>query len=164
MQNTSQAKEIVVKLKTFTMLGYILIAFAVVYSAATYLTVQARGGNPVESLVGGVITLIVAAMFLYFGTKKRVFAFYSDYFEYRTNKVEFKQNYSDLMILKSYVEKGKSSINILFVDYEGEEQKLSSAHYGEDNLKEIFKIVYEASKSNTDFVLEDELGILSNGN
>lgn len=161
MQNQDIPKDIVIKLKSFTMLGYILIVFSVVYSAATYLSVQAKGGNPNESLIGGVVLLAIAAVFIYFGTKKRTLSFYDDFFEYRTNKVMFREKYSDIMILKSYYEKGRSSINILFVSYEDEEHKLTSAHYGESIIKEIFRIIYQKSNGNPDFVLEDEIGLLN---
>lgn len=156
-------KEITTNLKSFTWIGYILIIFAIVYTASSYYSLQLRGEMPEQAFSGGIVALVFAAIFMFIGSKKRKFSFYEKYFEYKTNKVLFTEDYANIVYLKTFAIKGKDSANILFATDNDVEHKLSSAFLGRELIKDVFLELYENCSKNEEFDLEDELNWLGDG-
>ncbi len=160
MKEVSDKKEFSTNLKSFTWVGYILVAFGIVYSVSSYFALLARGQDPAKAFSGGVIALIFAGFFFYMGTKKRRFIFMADRFEYKTNKVIYTEQYANIDYIKTFKEKDKETSHLLFLTQNGSEQKLSSAFLSTELVKSVFLELYSRTKSKPEIEIEDELNWL----
>jgi len=164
MDNNNIIAEYTAKLKTFTVFGYVLIGFGILYASSYLLTKQIDAKVIENALTGTFIAVVVGLLFLYMGNKKRRFIFYEDAFEYITNKSIFKKNYSDINAIKSYYEKEKNTSVVIIFAKDGSAQELSSTFLSKEILINIFNQLYENCKEFSEFEFEDELKILDNGN
>lgn len=156
-------KEISTNLKSFHLLAYLLIAFGLIYALSSLMpnNTQEKAG---QALIGGSVAIVAGLIFLFIGSRKRRFVFFSDSFEYRTNKIEFAETYGNIVYLKSFSEGERSSASIAIASSNGSEQVLSSAFLGYETLKELFKELCNSCSSNEDIEIDDELEWLKDGN
>ena len=151
------------KLKSFVIFGYVLIGFGILYAASYLLTKQVDAKVIENALTGTFIAAVVGLLFLYMGNKKRRFIFYDDAFEYKTNKSVFFKKYSEIIAIKSFIEKEKKSSIIIIFTNDGASQELSSTFLSNELIIKIFNTLYENCKDNEEFECEDELNFLQNG-
>jgi len=141
-----------VKLSAFQAIGGGIILMSIIYFFNDF-QISPEILKQLSSVL--IIGLAVGGFFLYFGNKKRTLIIYEDGIEYKESKVKFSANWSDVMLLKSFQEMGKSSSNLIIMKEDEETLTISSAFFKIEYLISAFNAVKSLNKEN--ITIEDDL-------
>jgi hypothetical protein len=101
-----------------------------------------------EALSGGIIGLLIALFFYYFGKKTRKISIFDDKLQYTQSNKTFSTSWENLALVKSYQEDGKQSENLLIMTEDEQLVNISSAYFERLKLIAAYKDIYNFVSEN----------------
>jgi hypothetical protein len=101
-----------------------------------------------EALSGGIIGLLIALFFYYFGKKSRKISIFDDKLQYTQSNKTFSTSWDNLALVKSYQEDGKQSENLLIMTEDEQLVNISSAYFERLKLIAAYKDIYNFVSEN----------------
>lgn len=158
---SSLISEYSVKLTSFKYLSLIMFVIS-----GLYIINGISSGNQesiTESLTGGIIGLLIAVFFYYFGKKTRRIAIYEDKLLYTQSNKTFSTDWDNLALVKTYQEEGKNSENLIIMTEDEQIINISSAYFDRYKLIQAYRDIYNHvtnTISNNTVTFEDDRGWL----
>lgn len=154
-----EEKTYVSKPKAFSVMGYILLIFGILY------IVSAIGDQDFqvvkEAVTGGFISICVAILLVYLGSKKRTIKVNKEGMEYISGKIKYSAAWNEIEMLSTENEKNKTTKTVFIVKSEEDIFYLTTAFFNYFLLKEAFIHMAQSLKENNpEAEISDEAGWL----
>ena len=153
-------KIISVKLKSFSLIGYLMLGLGLVYSASLIIGADPHSPKFADGVTGGAIAIAAGCTLLIMGNKKRTFKILEDRVEYWASKLIFSAKYEDIEVLKTYHEGERKSSYLAIVASEERLLTVSSAYFEPEKLAEVFNELSERVAGIDTALVEDDLNWL----
>ncbi len=151
---SSNNKEYTAKLKSFTVLGWIILAAGLIYlfqALNSHVPDAFRQAMP-----GGFVTVLFGLAFLFFGTKSRKVVLSADSIEYWASGKKFEAAWHDVAALKTMKEPKRKSENLVILTESEKILTISSAWFAPEKLKEVFRDMAALAASHPEITIEDD--------
>lgn len=138
--------EYTVKLTSFKYLSWVMAGISVIYILSGVTSGDQE--KITEALSGGIIGLLIALFFYYFGKKSRKISIFDDKLQYTQSNKTFSTSWDNLALVKSYQEDGKQSENLLIMTEDEQLVNISSAYFERLKLIAAYKDIYNFVSEN----------------
>lgn len=138
--------EYTVKLTSFKYLSWVMAGISVIYILSGVTSGDQE--KITEALSGGIIGLLIALFFYYFGKKTRKISIFDDKLQYTQSNKTFSTSWENLALVKSYQEDGKQSENLLIMTEDEQLVNISSAYFERLKLIAAYKDIYNFVSEN----------------
>ncbi|MCO5251677.1 MAG: hypothetical protein M9949_09685 [Candidatus Kapabacteria bacterium] len=138
--------EYTVKLTSFKYLSWVMTGISVIYILSGVTSGDQE--KITEALTGGIIGLLIALFFYYFGKKSRTISMYDDKLQYTQSNKTFTTTWDNLALVKSYQEDGKQSENLIIMTEDERLINISSAYFEKSKLISAYKDIYNFVNEN----------------
>ncbi|MBS4001115.1 MAG: hypothetical protein KGZ71_11605 [Desulfobulbaceae bacterium] len=135
-----------VNLTSFKYLSWLMTGISVIYILSGVTSGDQE--KITEALTGGIIGLLIALFFYYFGKKSRTISIYADKLQYTQSNKTFSTTWENLALVKSYQEDGKQSESLIIMTEDEQLVNISSAYFERIKLIAVYKDIYNFVNEN----------------
>jgi len=132
-------KTITVSLNTFKYLGFLIIGISVALIFNTVSSINPSENTVAGNWTGGTVGVIIGIIFLLLGNKKRKIIFGETQIEYIASKPVFIANYSEINLIKTFIDPANKSENLMIFVDENNTISFTSSFFPKEKLVEMYK-------------------------
>ena len=132
-------KIISVSLNTFKYLGFLIIGVGVALILNTVNSFNPSEEVLSKNISGGVFGIIIGIIFLFLSKKKRSIIFLENKIEYITSKPIFTANYSDINLIKTFIDPANKSENLMIFVDENNIISFTTSFFPKEKLIDIYQ-------------------------
>ncbi|MCL2313171.1 MAG: hypothetical protein FWC41_11950 [Firmicutes bacterium] len=128
-----------ISLNTFKYLGFLIVGVGI-----TLIFNTVNSFNPSEEILaknisGGVFGIIIGIIFLFISKKKRSIIFLENKIEYSTSKPIFTANYSDINLIKTFIDPANKSENLMIFVDANNTISFTTSFFPKEKLVEVYQ-------------------------
>ncbi len=155
-----QQKTIHVSLKSFTYLGILVFSIGLFLILSNYFSLNPTENFQASNFTGGIMAMIFSIVLCYMGTKKRKIVFSDEKLEYIAAKTQFAASYSEINLIKTFIDPANKSQNLLIFVDESRILSVSSAFFPIEKIQEAYRELLLRCKhfiENNELTIDNEL-------
>jgi hypothetical protein len=149
-------KTISVPLTSFRWLGILIIGISVALVLNTFISINSTESTIASNFTGGLIGGIIGICFLILSNRKRKINFNLEIIEYVTKVVVFSAKYSEINLIKTFIDPTNKSENILIFVDENRTVSFTTSFFPREKLIEVYN---ELLARCSEFIIREELTV-----
>jgi len=150
-----------VSLNTFKYLGFLIIGVSAALILNTVTSINPTEDVLAKNISGGVLGVIVGIFFMFFSRKKREINFLENKIEYTASKLIFSADYSEINLIKTFIDPSNKSENLLIFVDENITISFTASFFPREKLIEIYQeLLLRCSEfiAKNEITVDNELG------